>query len=442
MHAFIDPSSTDRGAIRTDSTLLDYATANWSTHYRMAEFHDQMLAGLLQNSITKKLDVNHNCSSIIDAEWDNQVRDTMLRICASQGLVTLTRMYMEMGTRPNGDFCTYCDTPLHLASAQGHADIVAVLVKYGASVFSSTRTRGETALHLAAAHGSLETMQILLENNAAINATDSVSKRTALHAAAAFGHLNIVKFLMGYDVDVNAALPQTKETPLHLAVLGGHVQVVRYMLGGVSPSGEELALYDSIVHKPYFQMWSESILTGYDNNGIIRLDGRLIYDEREDVQKLLSCSKKYADINMSTREGWTALHLAAIRGHDVVLQLLISHGADLAAKGNDQRTPLDLAAENGHLSTVKHLIAAGADLNADASRRGSMLRHIAEKGYHEIADLLLWKKFITKIAGETRKWPVLHLATLSPRHMVQDAMNRKRHTDTSKRPHLEHRPRF
>ena len=429
--ALIDSSSYQREMAGPASTLLDYAMANWSTHYRIAESHDQMLAGLLQNAITNTLSHTCNSYSALEKGWDFQISNTTLRICASQGLVSLTEMYLQMGTYPDGGSCTFCETPLHLASARGHAELVAVLLRNGASVSTSTHTRGETALHLAAAHGSVDTIRILLEHNAEVNAKDSISRRTPLHAAAAFGHLDLVKLLMDYDVDVNTALPQTRETPLHLAVLGGHLQVVRYMLDGVGASSEELALYDSIVHKPYFQKWSDEFLTGYDNRENSILDRTFCYDAQEDVQNILSYSKKYADINMSTREGWTALHLAAIRGHDAVLQLLIDKGADLAARSKDQCTPLELAAENGHLSIVKHLIAAGADLDADADRRGPMLRRITEKGHHDIADLLMWKIFVTEIAGDTRKWPVLDVATLSSQHTVQSAINRKRYTSAS-----------
>lgn len=432
-HAFIDPRPYPREGAGPASTLLDYANENWSTHYRIAESHDQMLAGLLQKNLINLLGYTYICASMFEKRQDIEVSNNVLRICASQGFLCLARMYLEMGLCPHGGCCTSCETPLHLASAQGHTEIVALLLKHGASVFSTTHTRGETALHLAAAHGSLDTIKVLLDNNAEVNATDSVAKRTPLHAAAAFGHLDHVKLLMDYDVDVNAALPQTRETPLHLAVLGGHLQVVRYMLGGVSASSEEHALYDSIVHMPYFQAWSESLLGDDDNSKDIRSDGRLGYDAQEDMRKIFSYSKKYADVNMSTRDGWTALHLAAAKGHDAVLQVLILKGADLAAKGKNQYTPLELAAESGHLSIVKHLLAVGAALSADAGRLGPMLRRIAENGHHDIADLLMWKIFTTEVAGDSRKLPVLYLAAQSRQHIVRSAINRKRCKNTSRR---------
>lgn len=94
------------------------------------------------------------------------------------------------------------------------------------------------------------------------------------------------------------------------------------MLGGVSASSEKFALYNSIVHKQYFQTWSENLLTDSDGIEETDLKKQLTYGAQEEVRKVLSCSKKYADINVATRERWIAIHLAAIKGHDDLADLL------------------------------------------------------------------------------------------------------------------------
>jgi ankyrin repeat protein len=43
------------------------------------------------------------------------------------------------------------------------------------------------------------------------------------------------------------------------------------------------------------------------------------------------------------REGLTALHTAAAAGYNVLVEILISHGADVNACTLDGRTPLSLA---------------------------------------------------------------------------------------------------
>ena len=52
------------------------------------------------------------------------------------------------------------------------------------------------------------------------------------------------------------------------------------------------------------------------------------------------------DVNAKSDEGWTALHEAAFEGRKEIVELLISNGADVNAKGESGRTPLDLATQS------------------------------------------------------------------------------------------------
>ncbi|KAJ1323241.1 ankyrin repeat domain-containing protein 50 [Microdochium nivale] len=63
-----------------------------------------------------------------------------------------------------------------------------------------------------------------------------------------------------------------------------------------------------------------------------------------------------------TRDGRTALHCAAIAGHDTMVQLLIDHGARLDARTGCGDTSLFEAALAGSASTVRLLLRAGADV--------------------------------------------------------------------------------
>jgi ankyrin repeat protein len=52
-----------------------------------------------------------------------------------------------------------------------------------------------------------------------------------------------------------------------------------------------------------------------------------------------------ADANIKQQGGWTPLHAAAANGNLELIQLLLRHGADLAAKNDDSKTAFDLATE-------------------------------------------------------------------------------------------------
>ena len=50
---------------------------------------------------------------------------------------------------------------------------------------------------------------------------------------------------------------------------------------------------------------------------------------------------------------------AAINGHESLLQLLLSHKADVNSRDRIESTPLLLASQEGHLTSVVTLLQAG-----------------------------------------------------------------------------------
>jgi ankyrin repeat protein len=72
-----------------------------------------------------------------------------------------------------------------------------------------------------------------------------------------------------------------------------------------------------------------------------------------------------ADVNAKVKFGWAPLHIATMFGHKEIAELLISSGADMNAKdNNDGWIPLHYAAQKGHKEIAELLISKGADVNA------------------------------------------------------------------------------
>ena len=67
-----------------------------------------------------------------------------------------------------------------------------------------------------------------------------------------------------------------------------------------------------------------------------------------------------ADVNAPSAGGWTALQVAAYRGHEGTVQVLVSCGAALD-HAHKQLTALMCAATKGHAGCVKALCEAGAN---------------------------------------------------------------------------------
>ena len=57
----------------------------------------------------------------------------------------------------------------------------------------------------------------------------------------------------------------------------------------------------------------------------------------------------------------TPLHVAAIFGHERIIQLLLSHNADINSRNRTEATALFYASYEGHLPSVLTLLQAGAD---------------------------------------------------------------------------------
>lgn len=67
-----------------------------------------------------------------------------------------------------------------------------------------------------------------------------------------------------------------------------------------------------------------------------------------------------ADPNVAQAGGWTPLHQASAHGRAAVVELLLSHGAAVDAKSDDNRTAGEMAEAKGHKEIQALLEQAGA----------------------------------------------------------------------------------
>jgi uncharacterized protein len=96
-------------------------------------------------------------------------------------------------------------------------------------------------------------------------------------------------------------------------------------------------------------------------------------------------------VNTFAFDGYQPLGLAAFFGHDQVVELLLSAGADVnTPSNNDLRAqPLNSAAAGGHVRAAQLLLEHGADPNARQAEDFTPLHASIQNGSVELARLLL-----------------------------------------------------
>jgi ankyrin repeat protein len=100
---------------------------------------------------------------------------------------------------------------------------------------------------------------------------------------------------------------------------------------------------------------------------------------------------KGGDINaISTNgTGYTALTGAVASGHEAIVSWLLAHGADVNYRYGAGYSPLLTAAANGHLGIVKVLLQHGADASAVTNDGQSALKIAEARGQTSVSDFLL-----------------------------------------------------
>src|SRR5579863_4736746 len=70
------------------------------------------------------------------------------------------------------------------------------------------------------------------------------------------------------------------------------------------------------------------------------------------IEAIKLCVDKGSDVNAANDRGDTAMHAAAQRGADGIVQFLADHGAKLDLKNKSGRTPLDMATGIGGVANT------------------------------------------------------------------------------------------
>ena len=202
--------------------------------------------------------------------------------------------------------------------------------------------------------------KFLLERGADPNLSD-VKGRGALYAAVDIRNEDYSAMPSRKEDDPLPSLEIVKDLLAHGAKLDTPVDEEsarakrygygRYDLGqGATPLMRAARAGDSAVMRLLLEKGADPKLTTKDGNtafmfaaGVGYRDKNTRGTESEALEALKVAFAQGPDINQANTKGETALHGAADRGADTIVQFLVDHGAKLDAKTKQGLTPLDVA---------------------------------------------------------------------------------------------------
>jgi uncharacterized protein len=365
---------------------------------------------------------------------------TALQWAAYRGDAKLAELLLKAGAKPglanhNGA------TPLWLAAARGDAAVIEALLKGGADA-NEQLPLGRRPLMLAARSGNTDAVRALLEHGADVNATETERGTTALMQAADQGHADVLKELIQHGANVaavskpvlrdgrtaalgNSEDPRRAVRQQAIAVLCEaktpdlqQVRIQREMLLGASVKNTP----DADLCKG-IQRRGLGFVTivgaggnhgagaggeapaeqGADGNQVVDASGNpvpasagrgrrpparepdggaltaLVYAARTgSIDAARALLEGGADVNQTTRYGWSPLLAATQNSNYQVAKFLIERGANVNLANKGGWTPLYLAVDNRNIEGgdypvrtadmdslvyITYLLDKGADVN-------------------------------------------------------------------------------
>ncbi|MBA4191966.1 MAG: hypothetical protein C0467_28635 [Planctomycetaceae bacterium] len=292
---------------------------------------------------------------------------TRLMVLVREGDRTAFRSFLKEHPRaaklqgPGGS------TPLMFAALYGDAESVRLLLEAGAD--ANTRNEaGATALMWAV--NDLDKTRVLIRSGADVNARSDDGRTPLLIAATWPGSFSVIKLLLDHKANPSQVVNTYKGpmTPLRLAAEAGDEAVLRLLIdrkadakamGGTLPLVAAMNMNDPGCVSLTLQAADRAALRG---SGIFLVPPFGSPSALRDTKAVKAFFDAGADVAAKDPAGRTLLMLA-ICSDDVsveTLEMLIRLGADVNVTTKDGKTALDFARQTGRKPVVDLLVKSGA----------------------------------------------------------------------------------
>ena len=347
------------------------------------------------------------------------------------------------GRPPSGSRMFYAPHPtgftaLMFAARAGHLDALRVLLETGADI-NDTLSDGQSALVVAVANANWELADYLLDRGADPNLADAgwnavhqLLRTRRMNTGFGFpapiptgsvDSIDVLKKMIALGGDVNARmtvngmkdgqrnrLNRLGATPFFLAAKVTDTEAMRVLIDAgadtLTPSADGTT---PLMVAAGVAIWNP----GEDG-------GSLKGQEDEVLEAVRSCVEQGADVNAANYRGMTALHGAAFRGINSVVDYLVEQGADLDARTVHGWSPLAVAEGFSYSDfykaqkhTAAHLrelmIARGMDTEGEGHEvPGSVCYDCLQTRPDQIEERTTWEaeleaEFRAQLASDARK---------------------------------------
>jgi len=362
-----------KGGVDVNGAQADGANAlQWAAYHGNAQLAEQLL----------KAGANPAAA--------NRNGSTPMWLAANQGDAAVIEALLAGGANANEEL-PLGRKPLMLAARSGVVDAVRVLLEHGADPNASETERGTTALMQAADQGHAEVLKLLIENGANVAAVAKAVMRDG--RTAALGNSEDPRINVRRQTIVSHCEQPTPDLNIlrKLAVAGSVDKASRdSVLEELVKSGVELT--SEVICSKFerggigFAVVAGSGQDGFNGSGRQQRepDGgeltALIYAARSgSIDAALTLIEAGAEVNQTSRYGWSPLLAATQNQNYLMAKFLIEHGADVNLANKGGWTPLYLATDNRNIEGgdyptrmadldsmefIKLLLDSGANPNA------------------------------------------------------------------------------
>uniref|UniRef100_A0A4W6C1Q7 Ankyrin 3 n=1 Tax=Lates calcarifer TaxID=8187 RepID=A0A4W6C1Q7_LATCA len=354
-----------------------------------------------------------NRGAAVDFKARNDI--TPLHVASKRGNSNMVRLLLERGAKIDARTKDGL-TPLHCGARSGHEQVVEMLLDRGAPILSKTKN-GLSPLHMATQGDHLNCVQLLLHHEVPV---DDVTNDylTALHVAAHCGHYKVAKVIVDKKANPNAkalngftplhiackknrvkvmelllkhgasiqAVTESGLTPIHVAAFMGHENIVHQLINhGASPNTSNVR-GETALHMAARAGQSNVVRYLVQNGARVDAKAKVDHGHRDVAAALLD---QGASLGITTKKGFTPLHVAAKYGKIEVANLLLQKNALPDAAGKSGLTPLHVAAHYDNQKVALLLLNQGASPHAAAKNGYTPLHIAAKKNQMEITTTLL-----------------------------------------------------